>query len=405
MVILFMFIFAYIGILPLYFGVVRATGTYEEKLLFTTVFFGSSWSIIGLLAGFAISRTVLRLRIKPARMKTSPLNKGEMLGLVILLCFSFFVLMLYVLKIERVALFVALRDGFGEAKIARSTMGNAFEGKYHWYRLFFSDALSFITFAFWSNWFLFKRKSSLVLFLFSFSLTSFAALMSTQKSPFAWLIIGLFLTYFLSRRFGRVPLKSIALLFSSMLMILSIIYILFMGSKSWESGVISVFSRAFTGQIAPAAFYLEVFPAQKDFLLGQTLPNPGGILPFTPYQYTVELMNMRFPHLQEAGIVGSMPTAFWGEAYINFGWLGVFVIPVILGTWIWIVAYLLEKMKSSPIKIAGTVLLILHFKGISVTGFSKFFIDTGLLALFIILSLALLLGNVLSKIIIFRKRV
>jgi len=213
--------------------------------------------------------------------------------------------------------------------------------------------------------------------------------MATEKAPFAWLLIGLFLTFLLTRKHGRVPLKSVVFLFSAMLVILPVMYILFMGSRDWKQGVNSVFSRAFAGGITPAAFYLEVFPAQKDFLLGQTFPNPGGILPFTPYRYTVELMNMRFPHLQEGGIVGSMPTAFWGEAYINFGWLGVLAIPVLLGAWIWIVAYLLDKMNNSPIKIASTVLLISHFKDLSSSGFSGYFIDVGLVSLFIILFLVI----------------
>ncbi len=396
MVILFMFTFAYIGVLPLYFGWVRTTGTYEEKLLITMVFWGSSLSICGLLGGFIFSKSILKLRIKPLRVGSSVLTKGDIFGLIITLFLSSIILAVYISKIDRIALLVALRDGIAESKVARSAMGNAFQGKYHWYRLFFREILSFVSFTFFSNWLLQKRKSSLFFFIISFILASFAALMATEKAPFAWLIVGLFLTFLITRRQGRVPVKSIVLLFSSMLAIVPIMYIFFMGSRDWQSGATSLFSRAFTGGITPASFYLEVFPAQKDFLLGQTFPNPGGILPFKPYRYTVELMNMRFPHLQEMGIVGSMPTAFWGEAYINFGWTGVFIIPVILGAWIWIVAYAIGKMKDSPIKNGTLVLSILHFKDISVSGFSGFFIDTGLISIFIILSLNMSLARLIS---------
>jgi oligosaccharide repeat unit polymerase len=395
-VILFMFTFAYIGILPLYFGWARTTGTCEEKLLITMVFFGSSLSICGLLVGFMLSRSILNLRVEPLRIKSPTLTKGDMLGLIITLFISSIILAVYISKIDRIALFVALRDGITEAKVARSAMGNAFQEKYHWYRLFFREILSFVSFTFFSNWLLKKRKSSFFLFTLSFFFTSFAALMATEKAPFVWLIVGLFLTFLITRRQGRVPVKSIVLLFSSMLAIVPIMYIFFMGSRDWQSGATSLFSRAFTGGITPASFYLEVFPAQKDFLLGQTFPNPGGILPFKPYRYTVELMNMRFPHLQEMGIVGSMPTAFWGEAYINFGWTGVFIIPVILGAWIWIVAYAIGKMKDSPIKNGALVLSILHFKDISVSGFSGFFIDTGLISIFIILFFNIRLARLIS---------
>lgn len=396
MVIVFMFAFAYVGLLPLYFGWDRTTGTYEEKLLITLVFFGSSWAIWGILSGFAFSRSILGLKINTFSAEITPLNKGDMLGLKILLLLSLTVLFVYISKVSRIALFVALREGISEAKVARSAMGNAFEGKFHWYSLFFNEIFSFVTFAFWSNWLIIKRKSSFFLFLLSFSFTSFAALMATEKAPFAWLIIGLFLAFLITRRAGRVPVKSIVFLFSLILVIVPIMYMLFMGSRDWKSGTISLFSRAFAGSIAPAQFYLEVFPAQKDFLLGQTFPNPGGILPFTPYRYTVELMNMRFPYLKDIGVVGSMPTVFWGEAYINFGWFGVLVIPVILGAWIWTVTYMLGRMKNSPIKTAGTVLLIFHFKSISITGFSKFFIDISLISLVIILFVSIRSGHIFA---------
>mgnify|MGYP001260887004 CR=1 FL=1 len=153
-----MFALSYIGILPLFFDLVQTTGTYEEKILYTMIYFGASWSIIGFLAGFAFSKTVLGLKLRPLPSETHPLCKGDIPGLTALLCLSLIVLLLYLSKIERIALIVALRDSISESKVARSAMGNAFPGKYHWYRLFFSQVLSFVTFAFWSNWLVTKRK-------------------------------------------------------------------------------------------------------------------------------------------------------------------------------------------------------------------------------------------------------
>ena len=111
-----------------------------------------------------------------------------------------------------------------------------------------------------------------------------------------------------------------------------------MASKNPINAIASVFSRTFTGQIQPAYHYLEFFPMHHDFLWGRSFPNPRGILPFEPYRLTVEIMNWRFPDLVKRGVVGSMPTTFWGELYANFGTLGVITIPFFVGIVIYLLA-------------------------------------------------------------------
>ncbi len=53
-----------------------------------------------------------------------------------------------------------------------------------------------------------------------------------------------------------------------------------------------------------------------------------GILPFEPFRMTVEVMNWVNPNSN--GVVGSMPTVFWAEAYANFGIIGVCIVPFLL---------------------------------------------------------------------------
>ncbi len=70
-----------------------------------------------------------------------------------------------------------------------------------------------------------------------------------------------------------------------------------------------------------------------------------------------------------------MPTIFWAEAYANFGLIGVYVIPFIIGIIVWIISFLMTKISNTPIKIALYIWLILHFKDLSITGFSGYIID------------------------------
>ncbi len=397
MLILFMFIFAYVGILPLYFGWMRTSGTFEEKQLYMVVLFCASWTILGLLLGFSISKSV-GLHIRGFVLQPSPLKKRDVLGLLFLFFVSTIILCLYINRVERVAMFTALRDGIGEAKVARSEMTNAFSGKLHWYRLFFSTILSFISYAFWSNWLITKKKIFFLFFSLAFTASSFAALMATQKAPFAFLMLGLYMTYILTRKKGCISKKSIALLLILLIIILPFMYIFFMGKMDWLDGLNSAFNRAITGQITPAAFYLEVFPHQIEFLLGQTFPNPGGIFPFVPFQSARVLMDMKYPHLQNTGIIGSMPTAFWGEAYINFGFWGVFFIPIIMGAWVWVLAKMIDKIPNTPTNIAINISLILHFKDLAFGNFSRFVVDFYLLAFLSIVFCTIFMSRLLFKV-------
>jgi hypothetical protein len=166
-----------------------------------------------------------------------------------------------------------------------------------------------------------------------------------------------------------------------------------MNSEDLLSAFLSVFSRSFTGQITPAYFYLQYFPGVKDFLLGGTFPNPGGILPFMPFAYTVELMNWVFPDLAATGVVGSMPTVFWCESYANFGILGIPVIAMIVGILLTAISRIITLVKWSPVSIGLGVWVILHYKDLSGTGFSGFFVDASLFVMFIYLFLINSLGS------------
>lgn len=391
-----MFVFAYVGILPLYFG----WDTYhyiigvQDKIRILQMFALSSWSILTMVLGFVFANKCIDVkhrRLIPAEIR--PLKYREKLILLFLLIFCLIILKIYISKIPRIAIFVALSEGFKEAKIARSLMGNAFAGKYHWYKLVIRDLLSLITYAFYANWLITKGKHAFVIFSISFCLATFSLVMATEKAPFAWFLVALCFVYILVSKDGNLSMKNLIGLIFSLVVILIIFYLSFMGSRNISSSIFSVFSRTFTGSIAPSYFYLEFFPAQHDFLWGISFPNPRGIFPFEHYRLTVELMNWRFPYLAERGITGSMPTVFWGEIYANFGLWGVFLLPFFIGFLIYFLSYFVHKLENTPIKIAFIVWLIMHYKNLSVTGVSGFLIDIYFAAILFFVIIIVIIAN------------
>ena len=395
-VILWMFVSAYIGTLALYFGWDNyryATGV-TDKMIMLNVYGFTTWTIFSLVMGYIFSKNIIGFGdIKSTSYNLRSLNKKEKLWLFFLLLFCFAILALYISKVPRVALIVAIVDGYKEAKLARSLMGNDFAGKYHRYHLVMHHMLNLVTYVYFANWLYLRKRAAFIVFFIALSGASFAALMATEKGPFAWLLIGLFLTYVLVKKDSKLPLFASIKLVLLLIVSISILYIFFMGSSDIGSAIASVFSRSFTGQIQPAYHYLDFFPVNQEFLFGRSFPNPGGILPFEPYRLTVEVMNFKHPELAIRGLVGSMPTIFWGEMYANFGLIGVLVTPFIVGVVLYAISYMLGLMENTPIKIGLLVWAMLHYKNLAATGLSGFIIDTYLVGILVVVFLVVVLAN------------
>jgi hypothetical protein len=394
-VVLSIYSFSIIGTLPLFYqwDEYRADiGVIDQALIFEILFY-SSVNLISLMVGVIFVRGTFNLKQGKSPRLIQQLGKKQMLGLFMLLILSVATTLFYISQLDSLAILVALSAGVKDAGISRSLMGNDFSGKYHWYHLLMHDTSQFISFTLFANWLVYKTKRGFIYFIFVFLLASFVAVMTTEKGPMAWFLIGLFFVYILVKKDGIIPIAAALKFVLILLGVLMLMYVSFMNSEDLLSAFLSVFSRSFTGQITPAYFYLQYFPGVKDFLLGGTFPNPGGILPFMPFAYTVELMNWVFPDLAATGVVGSMPTVFWCESYANFGILGIPVIAMIVGILLTAISRIITLVKWSPVSIGLGVWVILHYKDLSGTGFSGFFVDASLFVMFIYLFLINSLGS------------
>lgn len=387
MVILSMFVYAYSGILPLYFGWDQyryEMGVQDKYLIFNMLIY-SIISITGLVLGFSYIKFYKKIKIRNFKNIRS-LSMSELYVLIILMILCFLVLVIYIKKIQNIALFVVLENGPSlDSQLARSLMGNDFSGRYHWYKLIFSDLLSVITFSLFCAFLLQKNLFLLSIFIVSFSMLSFSSIMATEKAVFAEVLIGLIFSYALTNLKNNIKITQIILFLIILFLSLSLFYIYFMGSKDIFSAFYSIFSRALSGSIQPAYYYLEYFPQYNDFLMGKSFPNPGGFLPFSPFPLTIEIAEWTSP--SEYGIVSTMPTVFWAEAYANFGVLGVIFMPPIMGVIIYVACSLLSKLEDTPIKMGFYTWMVLHFTKISISGFSDFVLDFYLfIVTFIIIS-------------------
>lgn len=382
-----LFMFSIPGVFVLFFQLDEyryIIGVQDHSLVLIVLFY-SIINIIFFLFGVIFLRRFVGLEV--VSFRSSEIRSiSSLQGKLLLFIFAFCIVVLgdYLRQLDQIAITVALTEGASAAKQARSDMGNSFQGKYHWYKLVMHDLGNLLTLTSFAIWLTRKRGKDALLFISAFSYSVFVAIMATEKAPVAFLLIGLFMVYFLVRSDGFIPVKTLIPFALLVVSLLVISYIYFMGSRDIGAGFLSVFSRTFSGSISPAYFYLEFFPEHQEYLMGRTFPNPGGLMPYEPYSYTIELMNWIFPDLEGSGVVGTAPTVFWGEAYANFGPFGIPIVAFIIGCIVALASYLVSKLEINPLTIGFLVWLILVFKDLSVTGFSGYFYNIHIISITVI---------------------
>lgn len=379
--------FAYLGYPAIYFKVVPyyvSIGITNEFIIWK-MFLLSSFVWIQFFAGFFIAGTLLKTKNSQICISYHPLkNNVSLLAFIVVFLISIAVLIIYLNKVPGIAL-VETMKGVHASQVAyiRSEMTNNFP-KYHRYSLFFKTILPFLSYVAWSQYLFTKKKLWLIMFFITFVCCSFALLMDAQKGPFIWYLIALMFIYFIFRNI-KIRFKTIIKLASVFLLLLVIMYSAFMGTQFDLGTVANPIRRATTGQIIPLYWYIDMFPEKADFVGGRTFPNPAGILPWEPYRYTVEVMN--YVEGERGGVVGSAPTAFFGELWVNFGiWLNI-LLPMYVGMLILLIHKIFTLRPLNSLGLAVMVWLALDLKNLASTGISMFFIPIGLFVILIIAAL------------------
>ncbi len=373
-----LFVFSYLGAFPLYFEWFPyrvSCGISEPEKVIRLLLY--SMTAITTVVGTYLLLTYSsknNLSFVDKEIGSHFLKKKNSFGSLLILGLIVLVFMMYLQKIEKIALFEVFKHGFKAGEKARSLMGNNFGGKYHRYKVFIVDILNFVSFSYFAKYLISKDFLSKCLFYFTFSFSIFTALFTTQKAPILFLLIGYFFVYVMVAKKGKIPLKESFIALAMLMGIGSLTYVFFMNTRM-ENALINVLNRTLTGQLASAYFYTEYFPEVSPFLNGLSMPNFGGVFPHESFELTKELMNWKFPKLRETGMVGTMPAPFWGEGYANFGIFGIFMFSVISGFLIYIAEFFFSRIEKNPVSIGLYIWMILHYKDLALGGLFNFIFD------------------------------
>ncbi|MEE0706530.1 MAG: hypothetical protein UCH28_09145 [Adlercreutzia sp.] len=180
---------------------------------------------------------------------------------------------------------------------------------------------------------LFGGRRWRALFLASIALAFIALTYDLEKSPSAYFVFALFV---LSQILGKKwSVGRTALIIGSLAGILVLAYLVVYGissiSLSFESGLLSRLTSTSAGALM---LHLTVFPEHVQFLDGSGLPGFSHLFGSDPDAARSSRIVMYFFNSGgvEAGTAGVMNAMFVGEAYANWGMVGVIFAIVVVGT-------------------------------------------------------------------------
>lgn len=121
--------------------------------------------------------------------------------------------------------------------------------------------------------------------------------------------------------------------------VLLIVYFLTTGKSSFYFLLSEAASRIVTGQVGPLFLWYDYF-STNEFLYGASLPNPGSVFPYESVNVAADLMEHYF------SIKGSIPVAFWGYIFADFGYVGVLLLPIFMLVYVFLILIMARKLLS-----------------------------------------------------------
>lgn len=387
------FIFQFIGIPFLYFELFpdRVDDGITSKTLIFLVLLYTASTIFLLNVGYIIAKYLLPLEnyIQNGKKKISCdyyiTKKIQIIGII---CSLFSIYYYYSQGLENLAITAIINNlNTSEIASARSSMTNNYAGNLHWIK-FVTNDLFFLSILYLTIIFFIKERLNKFLYLFMVIIFSFNLLVTTEKAPILDFMLSVFLLRYFFLNLKRNNLIKIIFSISMVLFVLFFVYKNFMSISSMSQVSYSIISRIFGGQIQVAYYYLEFFPNFHPYLYGLSFPNPAGILPFINFPLTQTVHSWVHPEFASIGIIGSMPTIFWGELYANFGPLGVVFFTPIIGFLLYLLNWYFGLKKNNVLGLSVFVFLMFHYKNLALSSLSNYIFDINLI-LIIIISLAL----------------
>lgn len=254
-----------------------------------------------------------------------------------------------------------------------------------------------------------KEKKWTILFIISFIMNIFIKTYDFSKAPIIYYICYFVIIEVMLGKTFR--FKKLLPYMVTTICLIVIFYTVIMG---YEGSFISLsngpMARVLITQAGTLFLHFDTFPNKVDYLNGHSFPKIAKIL-LGEGEYGVRsgrvLMEFHNEEAVKNGTAGVMSSAFIGEAYANFGIIGVIVMPIIVGLIFSAIFCIYLKSKKSPLNIILYLECFIIFTGALQGGIVEFFYNVQFyITLIVIFGIKILSNEKVNKKIkdIFQKR-
>lgn len=208
-----------------------------------------------------------------------------------------------------------------------------------------------LTYIAYIQWKKTRKKSILIWFIILFIFTSIMLTVYLEKALILWFLGGFLIINIMLNK-----LKTKTYILYSFVLIF-IILKLFQFSKGFNNikETISPFiERVAITQIEGAYLMYEIFPLSHEHIKGRSISNLLSKLLKFDYMEPAErtVLFAVYPQVIREGRIGTMTTLFIGDAWANFGFLGLILSPWISGAILQLFYVIILKSKKSPVNLA-----------------------------------------------------
>ncbi|MEC2077866.1 O-antigen polymerase [Metabacillus fastidiosus] len=241
--------------------------------------------------------------------------------------------------------------------------------------------------------FIYSYKTRQLRWIFLFFITTggavFIQIYDLSKGPiFFYLLMFILLLLYLN--IIKLNWRRIAILGGAGIAAIVVMYVFIQGVEDidqffdYNRGPIG---RLILTQIAGFYFHLELFTDRMPLLLGQSLPSSiTGLYDIEQVRSARLAMEVYFPTRVEEGTAGVLNTLFAGEAFANFGYIGMIIGTVYVGVFIQLVYIAFLRIPKNPLFIALFIYFTVNIPRVVIGGFTDFLLNILWIALIIILT-------------------
>ncbi|MGE9746023.1 O-antigen polymerase [Bdellovibrio bacteriovorus] len=204
-----------------------------------------------------------------------------------------------------------------------------------------------------------------------------------EKAPILWYLFGLL---FMALSLGAVSSRKI----------ISVILLLVAVGPTIAAVGLRFADRLSLGSLTVGYKVFEIFPSYVSYLRGKSVFDPFSMWGGSSFDLPFYQWRFIHPELLYSTIVGTSVTAFWGEAYGNFGVAGVVCAAVLFGGAIAVLYEIVSRIFSPSAAVAFISWIVFRYSVFVESLFSTLVIDFYFVGVVFLLCAALLAKRVLN---------